>query len=56
MGGCNDEIQFLMYDSEGKIEVVVKDETIWATQKAITGLFDVGVTAISEHLKTFLIW
>lgn len=45
------EIQFLMYDAGEKIEVVVKDETIWATQKAIAGLFDVGVPAISKHLK-----
>ena len=45
------EIQFLMYESDEKIEVVVKDETIWATQKAIAGLFDVGVPAISKHLK-----
>lgn len=45
------EIQFLMYGSNEKIEVVVKDETIWATQKAIAGLFDVGVPAISKHLK-----
>lgn len=45
------EIQFLMYDPDEKIEVVMKDETIWATQKAIAGLFDVGVSAISKHLK-----
>ena len=45
------EIQFLMYNAGEKIEVVVKDETIWATQKAIAGLFDVGVPAISKHLK-----
>lgn len=45
------EIQFLMYESDEKIEVVVKDETIWATQKANAGLFDVGVPAISKHLK-----
>lgn len=45
------EIQFLLYESDGKIEVVMKDETIWATQKAIAGLFDVGVPAISKHLK-----
>lgn len=45
------EIQFLMYGSDEKIEVIMKDETIWATQKAISGLFDVGVPAISKHLK-----
>lgn len=45
------EIQFLMYDPDEKIEVVMKDETIWATQKAIAELFDVGVSAISKHFK-----
>jgi len=46
-----DEIQFLMYEADEKIKVVVKDETIWATQKAVAALFGVGVPAISKHLK-----
>ena len=33
------------------INVVVKDETIWLTQKAMATLFDVQVPAISKHLK-----
>ena len=40
--------------AEGKedgIQVLYKDETIWATQKAMATLFDVGVPAISKHLK-----
>lgn len=48
------EIQFILYqlpDEEGKIQVVIKDETIWATQKAMATLFDVGVPDISKHLK-----
>ncbi len=45
------EIQFLMYDSNEKIEVIIQDETIWATQKTISHLFDVGISAISKHLK-----
>ena len=40
-----------MYETDEKIEVVVKDETIWATQKAIAKLFDVDRTSISRHLK-----
>ena len=50
----NNEIQFILYqlpDDEGKVQVVIKDETIWATQKAMAQLFDVGVPAISKHLK-----
>ena len=31
--------------------MVIKDETIWATQKAMAQLFDVGVPDISKHLK-----
>lgn len=45
------EIQFLMYEEDTNIEVIVKDETIWATQKTIADLFDVGIPAISKHLK-----
>ena len=50
----SNEIQFLLYnmpDSDGKIQVVVKDETLWCTQKAMAQLFGVGVPAISKHLK-----
>lgn len=34
----SNEIQFILYqlpDEEGKVQVVIKDETIWATQKAM---------------------
>ena len=34
--------------------VVIKDETIWATQKAMAQLFGVGVPAISKHLAHIL--
>ena len=48
------EIQFILYqlpDEKGKVQVIIKDETIWATQKAMAQLFGVGVPAISKHLK-----
>ena len=48
------EIQFILYqlpDDEGKVQVVIKNETIWATQKAMAQLFGVGIPAISKHLK-----
>ena len=50
----SNEIQFLLYqlpDEDGKVQLVIKDETIWATQKAMAALFDVGVPDISKHLK-----
>ena len=49
--------QFILYqlpDEEGVIQVVVKDETIWATQKAMASLFGVGVPAISKHLSNIM--
>lgn len=49
----NNEIQFILYqlpDEEGRVQVVIKDETIWATQKAMAQFFGVGVPAISKHL------
>ena len=48
------EVQFLLYnmpEESGKVQVVIKDETIWCTQKAMAQLFGVGVPAISKHLK-----
>ena len=48
------EIQFLLYntpDENIKVNVIVKDETLWLTQKAIAELFDVNTQAITKHLK-----
>lgn len=45
------EIQFFIYEADEKIEVVVRDETIWATQQAIAKLFGVDRTSVSRHLK-----
>ena len=50
----SNEIQFLLYrlpDDEGKVQVIIKNETIWCTQKAMAQLFGVGIPAISKHLK-----
>ena len=47
--------EFLIYNSvEGDVSVnaVIKDETIWLTQKAMAQLFDVQTPAISKHLKS----
>ena len=53
----NSTAEFLTFVAEGKengIQVLYKDETIWATQKAMATLFDVGVPAINKHLKNIL--
>ena len=50
----NKELQFLLYTTPNeniKIGVVVNDETLWLTQKAMAELFGVGVPAISKHIK-----
>ena len=44
---------FLLYTgSDGKVnvEVFLKDETVWLTQKAMAELFGVKIPAISKHL------
>lgn len=49
----NSTAEFLTFLIDGKedgVQVVYKDETIWATQKAMATLFDVGVPAINKHL------
>lgn len=48
------ELQFLIYNTpqeDIKVNVVIRDETIWLTQKAMAELFDVQTPAISKHLK-----
>jgi hypothetical protein len=50
----NKEFQFLVYRSAGEdvsVDAVIKDETIWLTQKAMAELFGVQTPAISKHLK-----
>jgi hypothetical protein len=47
------EIQFLIYSTpqeDTKVDVVVRDETIWLTQKAMGELFGVERSVITKHL------
>ena len=50
-----DEVtDFLFYtapNSEVKVEVLLNNETLWLTQKRMAELFNVGVPAVSKHLK-----
>lgn len=46
--------EFVLYTTpqgEIKLQVLVNNETIWLTQKAMAELFQVGVPAISKHLS-----
>ena len=49
----SNEIQFLLYnlpDEEGKVQIIIKDETIWCTQKAMAELFGIDKSGISRHI------
>ena len=54
MEGFNRQMEMVLYHSgEGdeSIEVYIKNETIWITQKAMAELFGVNIPNISKHLK-----
>ncbi|MCL2717630.1 MAG: virulence RhuM family protein [Lachnospiraceae bacterium] len=43
--------QLYKLDNENEVDVIIKDETIWLTQKSMSELFGVDRTTISRHLK-----
>ncbi|MCI5544712.1 MAG: virulence RhuM family protein [Alphaproteobacteria bacterium] len=48
------DFNFLVYntpDKDIKVNAVIKDDTIWLTQKSMAELFGVQTPAISKHLK-----
>ena len=50
----SEELKFLIYntpDNSAMIDVIVKDDTIWATQSAIALLFGIDRSGIGRHLK-----
>ena len=50
----NKELQFLIYNTpreDIKVNVVMRDETIWLTQRVMAELFGVQIPAINKHLK-----
>ena len=50
----SNEIQFLLYSlpgEQGKVQVIIKDETIWCTQKAMAQLFGIDKSGISRHIS-----
>lgn len=49
-----EQSKIILYKSEDgqvSVDVYFKDETFWLSQKAMGELFDVGIPAISKHLK-----
>ncbi|MEA2053149.1 MAG: RhuM family protein, partial [Euryarchaeota archaeon] len=50
----NQQSDFIIYtsnDGDVNVEVFLKDETVWLTQKAISALYGVQRPAITKHLK-----
>ena len=50
----NDSGEIIIYagaDGETKIEVQMKDETVWLSQKQMAELFDCSVDNVSLHMK-----
>lgn len=48
------EFQYLLYttaDNDVKVNAVIKDDTIWLTQKAMAELFGINTQAITKHLS-----
>lgn len=48
------ELEFLLYnlpEENGNVQVVIKDETLWCTQKAMAQLFGIDKSGISRHLS-----
>lgn len=49
------DIRFILYnfleEEEGKVQVIIRDETLWCTQKAMAQLFGVDRTIMSKYLK-----
>jgi hypothetical protein len=46
--------EFLLYtapDGKVKVEIFLRDENLWLTQKRMADLFGVGIPAINKHLK-----
>ena len=50
----NNDFRFLIYNSAEEnisVNALIKDDTIWLTQKAMADLFGTQVPAISKHLQ-----
>lgn len=48
-----DSVEFVLYQAEDEnvsVDAVIKDESVWLTQKSMAALFDIGVSAINKHL------
>lgn len=50
-----EQLEYITYalpENLGTVQAVIRDDTIWLTQKAMAALFAVSVPAINQHLKS----
>jgi len=50
----NRDFRFLVYlsaDEDVSVNAIIKDETVWLTQKSMAALFGVNIPAVSKHLQ-----
>ena len=50
----NSTVDFLVFTRDAEedgIEVIVQDNAVWLTQKAISQLFDVDRSVVTKHIK-----
>ena len=41
----------ILYSSNGDdVEIILKDENVWATQKSMSEIFDTDISGISRHI------
>lgn len=54
MSGISDPTPIILYTTPNgavRVEVMIRNETVWLSQKALAELFGVSVSSISRHLK-----
>ena len=52
----SNDIQFILYnlpDENGKVQVIIRDETLWCTQKAMAQLFGVDIRGEKRCVSKF---
>lgn len=50
----SNDIQFILYNlpkEDSKVQVIIRNETLWCTQMARAQLWGVDITVVSKHLK-----
>ncbi len=48
----NEKNEIILFENQGvKLEVNLKDETVWLTQEQMSKLFEKAKSTINEHIK-----